>query len=113
MGDPFSYAVTQLRIEEVKCDALRAELAEARLERDLLREFMRDACADLKCEQNDEAALLAIQELREEVERLRLDAEIGKLVRRKLVSCNDIPVERCTIRREEVTAIDAARKETL
>jgi hypothetical protein len=90
---------------------LQAELAEARLERDLLRGFMRDACADLKCEQNDEAALLAIEELREEVERLRRDAEIGKLVRRKLVSCNDIPVERCTIRREEVTAIDAARKE--
>jgi hypothetical protein len=30
MGDPFSYVVSKLRIEEAKCDALRAELAEAR-----------------------------------------------------------------------------------
>jgi hypothetical protein len=30
MGDPFSYVVSQLRIEEAKCDALRAELAAER-----------------------------------------------------------------------------------
>lgn len=40
-------------------------------ERDLLREFMRDVCAALKCEQNDEWALLAIDELRAERDRLR------------------------------------------
>ncbi len=37
MGDPFSYVVTQLRIEEAKCDALRAELAEARRGAEALR----------------------------------------------------------------------------
>lgn len=37
------------------------------------------------------------------------DAEIGRLVRRKLVSGNGIPVERCHIKAEEVAAIDAAR----
>jgi hypothetical protein len=60
---------------------LEAQLAEAQRERDLLREFMRDVCADLKCEQNDEAALLAIQELREEVAALAAkDAEIVNLI---------------------------------
>ncbi len=54
-----------------------------------------------------------LERLRAELAEAQRDAEIGKLVRRKLVSCNDIPVERCTIRREEVAAIDAARKETL
>lgn len=38
------------------------------------------------------------------------DAEIGRLVRRKLVSGNDVPVERCTIRAEEVAAIDATKE---
>jgi hypothetical protein len=64
-------------------DALMAELTEAQRERDLLREFMRDVCADLKCEQNDEAALLAIEALREEVERLRRDAERYRWLRRR------------------------------
>jgi hypothetical protein len=43
-------------------------------ERDLLREFMRDVCAALKCEQNDEAALLAIEELREALEKIAASA---------------------------------------
>jgi hypothetical protein len=37
MGDPFSYVVHQLRIEEAKCDALRAELAEARRQLEALK----------------------------------------------------------------------------
>lgn len=40
-------------------------------ERDLLWEFMRDVCAVLKCEENDEAALLAIDELCVERDKLR------------------------------------------
>jgi hypothetical protein len=49
----------------------RRRREEVEAERDLLREFMRDACAALKCEQNDEAALLAIDELCVERDRLR------------------------------------------
>jgi hypothetical protein len=70
--------------EQCQIATLRAELAEARRERDglrrqreeveaernLLREFMRDACAALKCEQNDEPALLAIEELRDALEKI-------------------------------------------
>lgn len=44
-------------------------------ERDLLSEFMRDACAALKCEQNDEAALLVIDELKTELAEARRDVE--------------------------------------
>lgn len=42
----------------------------------------------------------------DEVEAMREDAAIGALVRSKMVSGNSIPVERCTIRKDE---IDAAR----
>jgi hypothetical protein len=48
----------------------RRQREEVEAERDLLREFMRDACAALKCEQNDEAALLAIEELRDALEKI-------------------------------------------
>jgi hypothetical protein len=103
---------------------LQAELAEARQERDLLREFMRDACADLKCEQNDEAALLAIEELREEVERLRRDAErLRDIFRANMLRyVPGVPHEqisaaldggRCFVNPKPIAAIDAARKETL
>ena len=47
--------------------------------------------------------------LRERNRTLEADAAIGQLVRRKLVSGNDVPVERCTITAAEVAAIDAAR----
>lgn len=36
---------------------------------------------------------------------LKTDAAIGRLVREKLVSGNGVPVERCTIRADEVAAI--------
>lgn len=50
-----------------------------------------------------------------ELAAVREDAVIGKLVREKMTSGNSVPVERCTITRAELTAIDAeraARKET-
>jgi len=42
-----------------------------------------------------------------ELAALRADAAIGQLVRRKLVSGNGVPVERCYVKAEEVAAIDA------
>jgi hypothetical protein len=39
-------------------------------ERNLLREFMYDLCKALNCEQDDEAALLAVEELRNEKDAL-------------------------------------------
>jgi hypothetical protein len=44
-----------------------------------------------------------------ELAALRADATIGQLVRRKLVSGNGIPVERCHIKADEVAAIDATQ----
>lgn len=45
-----------------------------------------------------------------EVEALREDAAIGKLVREKLIIGNCISVERCFITGDEVAAIDAAKE---
>jgi len=44
-----------------------------------------------------------------ELEALRADAAIGQLVRRKLVSGNAVPVERCTITAAEVAALEARK----
>lgn len=46
-----------------------------------------------------------LKEAQEEIARLRVDAAIGQLVRRKLTSGNAVPVERCVIRADEVDAI--------
>lgn len=35
------------------------------------------------------------------------DAAVGRLVRKKLTSGNEVPVDRCTILASEVAAIDA------
>ena len=40
-------------------------------------------------------------------ERLKKDAELGKLVRSKMISGNSIPVSRCTITHDEIEAIDS------
>lgn len=45
-----------------------------------------------------------------ELRALRADAAIGQLVRRKLVSLNGIPVDRCHITAKEVAVIDAGAK---
>lgn len=37
------------------------------------------------------------------------DAEIGRLVRLKLTSGNEIPVERCVIKASEIAAMEASR----
>jgi len=44
------------------------------------------------------------------VDKVEADAEIGKLVRSKLISGNDVPVSRCYINASEVNAIDEAMK---
>lgn len=46
-----------------------------------------------------------LKEAQAEIAKLRVDAAIGQLVRRKLTSGNAIPVERCVIRADEVEAI--------
>ena len=74
------------------------ELAEARRERDLLREFMRDVCAALKCEQNDEATMLAIDELRGALE---------EIIRRESKAWKPMRV----FRSDEEVALDEARHE--
>jgi len=48
--------------------------------------------------------------LRAELTALRANSEIGQMVRRKFVSVNGIPVERCHVTAKEVAAIDAARE---
>lgn len=47
-------------------------------------------------------------EIAKAVEPFKADAEIGKLVREKLVSGNSIPISQCIVRAGEVEAIDAA-----
>lgn len=46
--------------------------------------------------------------LKAELEALRKDAAIGKLVRSKMISANDIPVSRCIITSDEID--EAIRK---
>jgi hypothetical protein len=47
---------------------------------------------------------------RAEYEQMKGDAELGKLVRSKMISGNSVPVSRCTITADEIEAIDKAMK---
>jgi hypothetical protein len=92
-------------------DALRAELAEARQERDLLREFMRDACAALECEQDDAAVGLAIESLRVELADVRRDVEALKQeLREATEACGDPSVNLTRTLPECIRALETERK---
>lgn len=77
---------------------------------DRLREFFNSDVTDAAADELDELEeKLAASEARVGV--LEKDAAIGQLVRKKLVSGNSIPVERCVIRADEVAAISGNKKE--
>lgn len=69
-----------------------------------------DACTDClmrgSCLMSDakQDSAKTIAELQAENEALRKDAELGKLVRQKMTSGNDVPVSRCTITAAEIDA---------
>lgn len=56
-------------------------------------------------------AVPIIQALQAELTQAKADAAIGRLVRLKLTSGNEIPVERCTVLASEVTIATAIRAE--
>lgn len=85
----YMQAAAHIECAAIEIEHLQTELAEARRERDLLREFMADICAALKCEQNDEVALLAIDELRDEVDLKRACIEGMRESSRRLAAERD------------------------
>lgn len=87
---------------------LTAELAKMKDERDQFRRVAAPAVSGLS------NALVEMQQMQDELERsrrevegLRADAAIGRLVREKLTSGNSVPVERCTVRAAEIAALSA------
>jgi hypothetical protein len=72
------------------------------------------AAAETELEQQTRDCIVAIREAQDRGERLaaaEADAAIGRLVRLKLTSGNEVPVERCTIFANEIgTHLAAARE---
>jgi len=58
----------------------------------------------------DVQPIYAAPQQADKVRELEKDAAIGRLVRSKLISCNNVPVSRCHINADEVQAIDQAMK---
>lgn len=91
--------------EDRQIATLTAEVSRLTGERDMANARLHEVA--VACATAEEK--LAASE--ERVGVLEKDAAIGQLVRKKLVSGNSIPVERCVIRADEVAAISGNKKE--